>query len=480
MATGKANDAVLDRMQATSADVRRRVLLRGGTVLTMDPRLGDFATADVLIEGSKIVAVGPDLASSASDGQAIVVDLNGAIVMPGMHDTHRHAWQGQFRRLLPDAGVTQYAQVMHALIGPLYRPEDMYAGNLISALGAIECGITCVLDFSHNTRTPGHADAAIDAWADAGIRAVYAPSAPLVGDWQSEHWQDDLKRLRQERFASDDQLLSLGLGLVCQAGRQTISQLANEEGLLSEQTLRFARELDVYVSVDGAVGPVASDQFERLGAAGLLQAGTTYIHCRDLTDRAWQEIVDSGGNVSLAPTSDAQFGQPDSIVPIQQVLDLGLRPSLSVDVECCLPTDMFAQMQFVLNTQRTAAANGPGQSGTNAPAAISARDVLDFATVQGARVNGLLAKCGTLTPGKDADVVIIRADTFTTMPLNNAVGTVVLGSGTSNIDGVLIAGQLRKWRGELVGDDISRVRRLVTESRDHLISASGYDLNVLR
>lgn len=471
------NDAVFDQMQATADHANRRVLLRGGTVLTMDPELGEFASGDVLISGTKIVEVGPDLASAASDGQAIVVDLAGAIVMPGMHDTHRHAWQGQFRRLLPDADLLHYASVMHGLLGPVYRPEDMYAGNLVSALGAIAGGITCMMDFSHNARTKAHSDASIDALAESGIRGVHAPCGPLVGEWD-HHWPADLERLRGERFASDDQLLTLRLGVVAGAARQTISQFSNEAAILSEQTLTFARELDLEISVDGVGGPMASEQLERLGAAGVLKNDTTYIHCRDLSDGAWRAIVDSGGTVSIAVASAPQFGRANSIIPIQKVLDVGLRPAFSMDTETSLTSDMFTQMRLLLNVQRTAASTGPYRDEANAPAPISVRDALNFATVQGARANGLLHKCGTLTPGKQADMVIIRADTMSTLPLNNAFGTVVLGTDTKNLDGVLIAGQLRLWRGELVGVDHSRIQRLVTESRDRLISISGYNLDI--
>ncbi|GGF22978.1 amidohydrolase family protein [Subtercola lobariae] len=477
MTFDSANDEIFDRIQSTAGDATRKLLLRGGTIITMDARLGDFARGDVLIEGNAIVDVGHDLSSAATDGQAIVVDLDGAIVIPGLHDTHRHSWQGQFRRLLPDADVVEYNRVMHRLLAPLYRPEDMYAGNLISALGAIDSGITGILDFSHNARTPEHSDASIDAWEDAGIRAIYAPCAPLFGEWQHQ-WPSDLRRLREERFASADQLVSLRLGVLSQAVGKTLPQ-SDEGAQLSENALRFARELGLAVSVDGVGGPVAAEQLERLGAAGMLGSDTTYIHCRDLTDAAWQEIVASRGNVSLAPASAAQFGQPGSISPIQKVLDVGLRPSLSLDVECSLPTDMFAQMRYLLNIQRTGAANGPVESRPDAPTAITARDVLEFATVQGAKANGLLDRCGSLTPGKDADIVIIRADTINTLPLNNAIGSVVLGD-TSNIDNVLIAGQMRKWRGHIVYHDIEKVRRLVTESRDHLIEISGYDLNIVR
>lgn len=136
-----------------------------------------------------------------------------------MHDTHRHAWQGQLRRLLPDADVAEYSRVVQALLGPLYRPEDMYAGNLISALGAIDCGVTCMMDFSHNARTPEHSDAAIAALTDAGIRGIHASSAPMAGELNA-NWPEDMRRIREERFTSNDQLLTLRLGVVSRTARR--------------------------------------------------------------------------------------------------------------------------------------------------------------------------------------------------------------------------------------------------------------------
>src|SRR4051794_12154077 len=173
-------DAVLDALHAGAPDTERRILLTGGTVLSMDPAVGDFERGDLLVEGSKLISVGADLSEAAADGQAIVVDLEGTIVIPGMHDSHRHCWENQFRRLLPDAGLGDYVEAILTL-GPYYRPEDIYAGTLISALGAIDSGVTGVLDFCHNSRSAAHSDAAIKAWVDSGMRAIHASCAPPNG-----------------------------------------------------------------------------------------------------------------------------------------------------------------------------------------------------------------------------------------------------------------------------------------------------------
>lgn len=473
MHTSDRGDAVLDALRESQGDEAQRVLLTGATVLTMDPDIGDFERADILLKGSKIAAVQPDLADAASDGQAIVVDLEGTILIPGMHDTHRHCWENQFRRLLPDAGLVDYVEAILTL-GPHYRPEDIYAGTLISALGAIDSGVTGVLDFCHNSRSAQHSDAAIKAWKDSGARAIHASCAPPNGVWEQQ-WPADLRRLREEYFASDDQLVTLRIGLLARALPQIQDPIA-----VTPESLQLARELGIAISLDGVFGEGAAKDIASLHDAGLLGPDITYIHCTDIPQQTWRQIADTGGTVSLAVTSDAQLGCLGAIAPVQQALDHGLRPSLSVDVECCLTTDMFTQMQVTLNIQRMLAYNRGFNGDDHAPSPIAARDVLSFATVEGARANGLLSKCGTLTPGKQADIVAIRADDINVLPLNNAVGTVVLGADTRNVDTVFVAGKPRKWQGRLTEHDLANIRRLVTESRDYLVEVSGHKVDILR
>jgi cytosine/adenosine deaminase-related metal-dependent hydrolase len=459
---------VLD--QFGRAGARRRILLRGGTVITLDPNVGDFVRGDVLIVGKTIAAIGPDLSEAANDGQAVVVSAEGMILTPGLHDSHRHCWQNQFRRLIPNVDSVQaYLDMAHGFLAPHYRPRDVYVGTLISALGCLDAGITCVLDFSHNSRTAEHSDAAIEAMADAGIRAVHASCGPLFGAWDHQ-WPKDLVRLKERYFASDDQLLTLRIGLLASRGELAVDP----------NWLTFARDLGMAISIDGVSGRVASANIEKLAGPGLLGPDVTLIHCSDLTDTLWQMIASSGTTVSLAPTSDAQIGIAASIPPIQQALDVGVRPSLSADVEIALSSDMFTQMRVVLSTQRMLAFNRRYHDDPGAPNPMSVRDALEFTTVEGARANGLLHKVGTLTPGKEADIVLIGAEDINTMPLNNAVGTVVSGADSKNVDTVIVAGEVKKWRGQLLGHDLAALRKAVHDSRDYVVAASGYELDVLR
>jgi cytosine/adenosine deaminase-related metal-dependent hydrolase len=462
---------VLDQLTAQATDPDRLVLFRGGTVLTLDRALGDFATGDVLVRGSTIVAVGADLAGQAGD-DAIVIDATGRIVLPGFQDTHRHCWQGQMRRLIPDCdNNSAYLDVMNDRLGTQYRPHDIYVGNLISVLGALDAGITSMLDFFHNPRTPEHSDAAIQALTDAGIRAVHTSCGPIAGESDGS-WPGDLTRLRDTYFSTDDQLLSLRLGTIG-AG------FARPDIALSAGHARLARELGIPLTSDGIAGVEASDRVLELDREGLLDENIALIHCLDISPDAWRAIADNGVNVSIPTTSDATIGIWEAIPSIQQALDVGVRPSLSVDVEAVLSPDMFTQMRTLLNIQRMNVFNRRHRGEVDHPAPLTNRDVLELATVQGAQFNGTSHKTGTLTPGKRADLVVLTADDWNTLPLNNAFGTVVTAADSRNVEAVFVDGQVRKWAGALVGHDLATVRAMVESSRDAVMAAADFDLDVL-
>jgi len=176
----------------------RRILLKDGVVLSLDPQVGDFEKADVLIEGSKIVEIRPNLKASAA-----VIDASNMIVMPGFVDTHRHIWEGILRSILPNGLLSDYQRDITGAARAVYRPEDAYAGNLVSALGAINAGITTLLDWSHIGNSPKHTDAAIQGLREAGIRAVYAYGSGQAGP--QNQFPQDIRRLRTQYFSSDDQ-----------------------------------------------------------------------------------------------------------------------------------------------------------------------------------------------------------------------------------------------------------------------------------
>src|SRR4029453_1421427 len=132
----------------------RAILIKGGCVLTLDRAAGDFEQADVLVEGGKISAVRPNISAPNAE----VIDASRMIVAPGFVDTHRHMWQGILRNVLPDGSLEDYRNIVQRTFGAKYTPDDVYAGDYFSALGAIDSGVTCILDWSHIHNTPEHTD----------------------------------------------------------------------------------------------------------------------------------------------------------------------------------------------------------------------------------------------------------------------------------------------------------------------------------
>jgi cytosine/adenosine deaminase-related metal-dependent hydrolase/ribose/xylose/arabinose/galactoside ABC-type transport system permease subunit len=434
-----------------------RKLIRGGLVLSLDSQVGDLATGDVLIDGETILAVGPGLAN----GEVEEIDASGMIVMPGFVDSHRHIWEGLLRNIgtdVPLEGRVGYiSHVLHKL-APAYRPQDAYVGNLVSALGAIDAGITTLLDWSHIQGSPEHTDAVIQALDDSGLRAVFAYGFPWWGKWE-ERQPSWFVRAATQHFSSNDQRLTLALA--APGPEFTDFEVTRDHW-------KLARETGARITTHVGVGSYGLDgKVQEFGEAGLLGPDTTYIHCTTLNDTEIQMIVDTGGTVSLASPVEMMMGH--GMPPIQKFLDRGLRPSLSVDVETNVPSDLFNQMRSVLALQR-ALATADGKP------PLSTREVLELATIEGAKANGLDSKVGTLTPGKQADIVMLRTDRLNVTPLNDPATAVVAGMDTSNVDTVLIAGRVMKRHGTLMHVDWPAVHRAAAESRDHVIAKSGFKL----
>lgn len=445
-------DPTLDALTRSATDPDRLVLLRGGTVVTMDPTLGTIDAGEVLVRGARIVEVGRHLPEAG----AIVVDATGSIVAPGMVDTHRHAWQSQMRRTIPD--VDDLAGYLHSTlrhVAPAYTAEDVYLGTRLAALTALDGGITTMLDFSHNSRTAAHSDAAITALIDAGIRGVHASMAPHFGDWDGQ-WPADLTRLRSTYVPTDDQLVTLRMAAL--ATGDIAGHLA-----YGPKLAKIADDLDIGVSLDVMFGQAASEAILDWQRQGLLGPHLESIHSTALSADAWAAMGDHGVTVSLAPTSDAQIGLEDAVPPVDEALAHGIRPGLSVDVEVALASDMFTQMRTLLTIQRMRAVN-TAYGTEQEPTRITTRDVFDFATLSGARTLRLEDRTGSITPGKQADLIVADAEAINTMPLHDAVGTLVLGVDRSNITSVWVAGQVRKWDGELVGVDVNALRAHVHDS----------------
>jgi 5-methylthioadenosine/S-adenosylhomocysteine deaminase len=446
---------------APGAAPGRPLLIKGGCVLTLDRALGDFERADVLVEDGKISAVRPDI--PAADAQ--VIDAARMIVAPGLVDTHRHMWQGILRNVLPDGSLDDYIATVQKVFGANYTPDHVYAGDYFSALGAIDSGVTCVLDWSHIHNTPAHTDAAIKALMDSGARAVFAYGNAQTADgrwWEAKNsrFPDDIARLRKQYFSSDDQLVTLALAAPSGTPEQILP------------SFKAARDAGARITIHVGVGERGrAALLEKLNAANALSSDTTYIHCCTLNDTEWKLIRDTGGTISIASYVETLMGHGSP--PIQKAIDTGIRPSLSVDVETSVPNDFFAQMRTVLSLQKKDVWDRRLAGDKNPPKFLTVREVLEFATIEGARANGLERKIGTLTPGKLADIILLRTDRLNVMPMNNAVGAMVTSMGPQNVDAVLIGGKVMKRNGQLLGVDFDRLARLGNEARDRLYASAN-------
>jgi cytosine/adenosine deaminase-related metal-dependent hydrolase len=433
-------------------DPNNRILLKGGTIVSMDPRVGDLATGDLLIEGTKIAAIAPAIDPAGAQ----VIEAADTIIVPGLVDCHRHSWEAQLRRINPNSPtLPDYMNATHLSFAKAYRPQDHYVGNYLTAAGCIDAGITCVIDNSHNSRSAAHSDAAVEALLDSGIRAVHASGPPAAGDWDHQ-WPKDLERLQKKHFSSTDQLVTL---------RMFSSP--------SRENWEFARTLGLRITTEFQ-GPQQAAMLDLLAQDKLVGPDNTFNHCGALPERTWQIFLDTGANINVCPRSDAQYALGEGVCALQHAWDHGIKPGLSVDNETSYSTDMFMEMRMALYLQRAMAQNRRFSGDQNPPRPLMVADVLYCATMGGAHCAGLEDRIGSLTPGKQADLLMIQTDDINLYPSNNAVGTVVQAAERSNVDTVIIGGRVRKHRGQVVGLDMVRLKAMVDESRGHLFTAVGY------
>ena len=439
-----------------------RVLIRGGHILSMDPEFGDVYGGDVMIEYGKSAAVGRAL--EAADAE--VIDADDCIVIPGFIDSHRHTWETVIRGIAPDVSLAGYFELVLDQLAPAYRPEDVYAGNYLGSLEAIDAGVTTLLDWSHINNTPEHSDEAIRGLQDARLRAVYCygiPNTSLADWWNASELKtpEDIRRVREQYFSSEDGLITLAMG-------------TRGPGFCTPEVVKhdweLARDVGAPISVHVGMGPYAGRfaMVSQLNELGLLGPDTTYIHCNYLSDDEFRLIADSGGKVSIAPSVEMAMGH--GTPPTGRALAHGLRPSLSIDVVTTVPGDMFTQMRFLWASARLLEHEAAFAAGNEEePVLLSTRDVLEFATIEGARVCGLEDRTGSLTPGKQADVVVVRGDHSNTYPVIDPVSTVVHQADTRNVDTVIVDGTILKRDGRLVDADLGRARDLAATSLEHLL-----------
>lgn len=442
-----------------------KVLIQNGYLLTLDKTIGEFKKADILIEGTKIAAIEPELKVSDCE----VVDASDMIVMPGFVDTHRHTWESLVRNVGADWSLQKYlSSIYYGNIGAQLRPQDGYVANLLGALEALDAGVTTLLDWSMII-SPDHTDELIRALQESGIRAVFAHGTSGDGEYWSRESQirhpKDSRRVKKQYFSSDDQLLTMGLAI-------RGPEFSSWETAVDD--IKLARELDVICTMHLGFGTWGSvdRSIEKLHQAGLLGPDLNFVHANTLSDGEYKRIADSGASISVTPEIEMMMGHGYPATGL--FLEKGGTPALGVDVVVSTGGDMFAQMKFALQAERSRN-NEMTLSNGNMPEElnITAREVLEFSTIGGARTLGLDHKIGTLSPGKEADLIMIRTTDLNMFPVNDPVGAIVQCANISNVDSVFVAGKAVKRNGRMLHFDMEHLRKLANESRDYIFSKYG-------
>lgn len=405
--------------------MNQRLLIRGGWILTMDPKFGNLTAGDVLVEAGRISEIGTGLRAR----DALTIDATNSIVMPGFVDTHHHLAESLFS----NSGAMPPKPPSDS-----YEPEDVYAATLLGLLAAAEAGITTVADWVEAS-SPATA-AALEAHADSGLRTVMAFMPPWArpGDEESG--------LRQLADMS--------------RGPATTVAVALPESSIDQEVAAAARRLGLRLFAH------AGTSTQEWSKSGLLGKDLTLIHCSNLKDEDLNAIASSTTSVCLTPAAEMAAGlQP----PIQKLIDRGIRPGLGVDRPGLAPGDLFAQMRAVISLQHAASFDKKLAGKAGLPRLLTTREVIRYATSDGARAVGLGEVTGSLAPGKAADILVLAADRPNIHPVNDPIGAVAWGMDTSNVTWVVAGGQVLVADGRHQAD-VERVRTLAFQSRQRLMN----------
>jgi 5-methylthioadenosine/S-adenosylhomocysteine deaminase len=439
----------------------RPVVFRNATVLTMDDAHHVHHGADVLITGERIAEVGPALAVPEGTAE---IDATGGIVMPGMIDTHRHMWQTAMRGYGADWTLTQYFVWYYLQWGKVFRPEDIFAGNLLSAIEAIDAGVTTTVDWSHGLQTVGHADAAVDALTEVPGRFVLAYGNLQQGPWEwstTPEFRDFVAR----RFGGNDML-----------GFQMAFDVTGDPAFPEQAAFEAARELGVPVTTHAGVwGATNDDGIRLMHENGFMTPETIYVHAATLSSDSYHRIAATGGTASVATESEQSAGQ--GYPPTWRLREHGIPVSLSMDTSVWWSGDLFSAMRATLGADRSREhLEAHGKQETVAHCHLRAEDVVDWATRGGAKALGMDSLTGSLERGKKADVVLIKNDASPVMfPVLNPYGHVAFQAQRGDVHTVVVNGRVVKYDHRLAGVDLARARHVVEQTVEYLMGQLGPD-----
>lgn len=446
----------------------KKTLIKGAVVVSVDPAIGNLLSGDVLIEGERIVQVAPSI--EAADAEVI----SGAdrIVMPGIINAHMHTWQTALRGISANWTLLEYFKWMHRGLATAFTPEDIHIATLAGAVGQINAGVTTLVDWCHNNPTAAHTDAAVDGLLSSGIRGAFFHGSPKPDPKPGQphfsevpHPRHEIERLLKTRFGSRDGLYTLGMAIL--GPHYSTHHVALND-------FRLAKEFGLVASMHQGGGPAKQpggwDLIER---EGLLGPWVNIVHGNDLSDAQLGRFVDAGVTFSVTPENEMAQGHGFPITG--RVLGFGGRLSMGVDIESLVSTDMFTVARMGLACQR-ALDNAASRQATGAipdDMKVTTKDALSWITIEGARMLGMADRLGSLTPGKQADITILRTSDLNLWPVNDPVNAIVTQAGLSNVESVIIAGEFKKRDGKLLVGDQPKLRRELSASASRILTSIG-------
>lgn len=439
----------------------RPVVFRNATILTVDPSQGMIAGGDVLVVNHRIAQIGQHL---IVPDDAVEIDATDGILMPGMVDTHRHMWQTALRGFGADWTLTNYFHFYYLNWGNIFRPEDIYAGNLLAAIEAVDAGVTTTVDWSHGLRTVEHADAAVDALEAVPGRFVLAYGNYLGAPWEwtkAPEFADFIRR----RIDGRGDMLRMQIAFDIPGNDPTFPEKAAFE---------VARDFNLPVTTHAGVWGATNDNGIRLmHEHGFMTPSNIYVHAATLSEDSYQRIAASGGHASVATESEQSAGQ--GYPPTWRLRRHNIPVSLSMDTSVWWSGDLFSAMRATLSADRSREhLEAHARNETVTLSHLRAEQVVTWATQGGADALGMGSLIGSITPGKRADLVLIKNDASPVMfPLLNPYGHVVYQAGRGDVHTVMVDGKVIKYEHRLHGVDLARAKRVVAQSVDHARSQMG-------
>ena len=446
-----------------------KTLIRGAQVITMEDGLGgqgDLPQGDILVDGGLIVEIAPQIRADAVE----LVDATGCIVIPGLINAHMHTWQTALRGIAANWTLLEYFQNMHAGLATVFQPEDLHIATLVGALNQLNCGTTTLVDWCHNNKTSDHNDAAIAGLLESGIRAAFMHGTPKPDPkpgetpfWEVPHPRAEIERLLKSHQGNP--LLHIHAAVL--GPHYSTLEVALHD-------FQMAKDLGLIASMHQGGGPARTpDGWQKLEAAGLLGSHINIVHGHALEDDQLKRFCDLGMSFSAAAESEMSQGHGHPITG--RLLALGKAPSLGIDLESSVSGDMLTQARVALGMQRSLdnVAHRAVHGTIPQTSTVTTRQALQWVTVEGARMLGQLDRIGTLKAGKQADLVMVRADDINMQPVHNAVSSVVLQASLANIDSVMVAGQWKKRNGKLVGVDLAPKLAALRASGQKIANALG-------